>query len=563
MTFNAGRKNSKRSTLGVATDGMSVGHKRSSVLKTFALSYRPVFTLLLTISLIPLTAMGEGTSMIQAAPSSTPPPLDADALPDAPPSSDTTIVRKADPKREKRLQLFIGIESQEPVPYLPPDAKFKGDFKKVTKLAVDRERSVLRFQPTADGIATLTIEDGKDVKLYEFRLIVGKSTLTKTAQEIQTLLADVEGITIKIINNRVVVDGQVLSPRDMNRIITVISQYGDSLASSLVTLSPIAQRKIAQAIWNDINIQEITVRAVNDKFILEGQAADEKEKEKAFNIAELYVPDIIKEVGEKDGTIVKIKKSYVLNLITVKASAPKDPGKIIQLVIHYVELNKNYEKSFKFQFTPTLSDQSQVSFSNTSSTAGGVVSSITGIVSNLLPKLNWAKTHGHARVLQSSTLLVLDGQKGEIKNTIKIPYATVNSQNQSSTSFEEAGLIANITPAIFNPRSDSIRINMDFALKSLLGQTASGPMVSNSSMQTVVIVRSGQSAAVGGVISSTTSTDFNKLPTSNATDPIISLFASKAFQRNQSQFVVFVTPIIKSSASQGAEKVKAKFKLRD
>jgi pilus assembly protein CpaC len=277
----------------------------------------------------------------------------------------------------------------------------------------------------------------------------------------------------------------------------------------------------------------------------------------------MYVPDLLKEAGEKDGTIIKIKKTYVLNLIQVKPGAPKDPGKIIQLVIHYVELNKNYQKSFKFQFTPTLSDNSQVSFTNTSTGTGGIISSLTGVVSNLLPKLNWAKTHGHARVLQSSTLLVLDGQKGEIKNTIKIPYATVNGQNQASTSFEEAGLIANITPVIFNPRSDSIRINMDFAMKSLLGSTAQGPMISNSSMQTVVIVRSGQSAAVGGIISATTSTDYNKLPTNNATDPIISLFASKAFQRNQSQFVVFVTPIIKSSASQGAEKIKQKFKLRD
>ena len=471
-------------------------------------------------------APAASTSMTTAA---TPPPLDGAPLADAQPKDDPTLVQKPDPKREKRLQLFIGVEYQEPLPYLPADAKFKGDFKKVSKIAIDRERSVLRFQPTVDGIATLTIEDAKDVKLYEFRLIVGKSTLTKTAQEIQALLSDIEGIAIKIINNRVVIDGQVLSPRDMNRIITVVAQYGDALASNLVTLSPIAQRKIAQAIWNDINNPEITVRAVNDKFILEGMAADEKEKERAFNIAEIYVPDIIKEGGEKDGTIVKLKKTYVLNLIQVKPSAPKDPGKIIQLVIHYVELNKNYEKSFKFQFTPTLSDNSQVSFTNSSSAAGGVVSSITGIVSNLLPKLNWAKTHGHARVLQSSTLLVLDGQKGEIKNTIKIPYATVNTQNQASTSFEEAGLIANITPAIFNPRSDSIRINMDFAMKSLLGQTAQGPMVSNSSMQTVVIVRSGQSAAVGGVISSTTSTDFNKLPTSNATDPYYFALCFKGF----------------------------------
>ena len=338
---------------------------------------------------------------------------------------------------------------------------------------------------------------------------------------------------------------------------------GGADAASLVTLSPIAQRKIAQAIVNDINDPEISVRAVNDKFILEGMAKNQTEKDRAEAIAQIYVPDLVKEAGEKDGTIVKLRKTFVLNLIQLKPAAPSEPGKIIQIVIHYVELNKNYQKSFRFQFTPTLQDNSQVTFANNSNASGGVVSSITGVVSNLLPKLNWAKSHGHARILESSSLIVLDGQKGDLKSVVKIPYATINSQGQSSTSFEESGIITSVTPQIINQRSDSIRMNMDFSMKSLLGNTDKGPMVSNNNMQTVIIVRSGQSAAVGGLISNTNGTDYNKLPTVNATDPIISLYASKAFQRNQSQFVVFVTPIIKSSASQGAEKVKQKFRLRD
>jgi pilus assembly protein CpaC len=497
-------------------------------------------------------------------PASTPPPLNSKTPVDAPEDEGGTTVIRVDPKRQKRLQLFIGVEHQEPVPYIPVKARFKGDYKKITKLGIDRDRNILRFQPTTDGTGTLTIEDEKENKVYEFQIIVGKSTLTKTAQEIQSLLSDVEGITIKIINNRVVIDGQVLLPREMNRIIGVVAQFGDTLASSLVTLSPIAQRKIAQAIVNDINNPEITVRAINDKFILEGMASDQTEKDRADAIAQMYVPDVIKEMGEKEGTIVKLRKTFVLNLIQLKPSSPKDPGKIIQIVVHYVELNKNYEKSFRFQFTPTLEDKSTVSFTNDSRAPGGVISTLTGIVSNLLPKLNWAKSHGHARILKSSTIIVLDGQKGEIKNVVKVPYATVNGQGQSSTNFEEAGLTTTVTPAILNPRSDSIRLNVDFAMKSLLGQTDQGPMVSSNSMQTVIVVRSGQSAAVGGVISNDNGTDYNKLPKSNvASDPLISLYASKSFQRNQSQFVVFLTPIIKASASQGAEKVKQKFKLRD
>ncbi len=490
-------------------------------------------------------------------------PLDQNKMADAP---DRALgeIEKVDPKRERSMPLFVGMEQNEQLIYIPPGAKFKGNFKKVTKLSIDRTTDTLKFNPIAAGFASLLIFDEKDRKIYEFHLDVQKTDHAKVAQEIRSLLADVEGITIKIINNKVVVDGQVLLPREMNRIISVVAQYGDKVASSLVTLSPVAQRKIAQAIFNDINLPEVTVRAINDKFILEGSVSSQAEKDKCEAIAQMYVPDIVKDIGEKEGTIVKLKKTFVLNLLELKAAPPKEPGKIIQLVVHFVELNKNFQKSFKFQFTPTLQDNSGISFTQDSRQPSGVVSTITGIVSNLLPKLNWAKEYGHARVLQSSSLIVLDGQKGDLKNTTAIPYVTANATTgQPVTNFTDAGMTTGITPKILNPRSDSIQLQIEFSMKSYLGQSNGAPMISNSSMNTSIVVRSGQSAAIGGLISNSTGTDYNKLPKNNATDPIISLYASKSFQRNQSQFVVFVTPSIKASASQGAEKVKEKFRLRD
>jgi pilus assembly protein CpaC len=490
-------------------------------------------------------------------------PLDQNKPADVPDRA-TGETKAVDPKREKSLPLFVGVEQIEQLVYLPPGAKFKGDFKKVTKVSVERSTDTLKFNPIRPGYATLQIFDEKDRKIYEFRLDVQRNNNAKVAQEIRSLLSDVEGITIKIINNRVVIDGQVLLPREMNRIISVVAQYGDKVASSLVTLSPIAQKKIAQAIYNDINLPEVEVRAINDKFILQGSVDSKAESDRCEAIAQMYVPDIVKTTGEKEGTIVTLKKTFVLNLLQVKAPPPKEPGKIIQMVVHFVELNKNFQKSFKFQFTPTLQDNSGISFTQDSRQPSGIVSTITGVVSNLLPKLNWAKQYGHARVLQASSLIALDGQKANLDNTTSIPYVTANqTTGQPITNFAEAGMKTTITPTILNPRSDSIRLQIEFSMSSLLGQSDAGPLLSKSAMNTVIVVRSGQSAAIGGLISNSTATDYNKLPKNQATDPIISLYASKAFQRDQSQFVVFVTPAIKASASQGAEKIKDKFRLRD
>ena len=174
-----------------------------------------------------------------------------------------------------------------------------------------------------------------------------------------------------------------------------------------------------------------------------------------------------------------------------------------------------------------------------------------------------AKQHGHARVLQSSSIIVEDGKKGILNSISNIPYQIVTAEGQPSTQFQEAGIRTTITPSILGARSDSVNLQLNFAVKSLVGMTAAGPLTSAREIQTVIAVRSGQSAAVGGLISNDTGTDYNKLPANVSRNPLISLYASKNFRRKQSQFVVFVTPVIKSSASAGAEAIKRKFRLRN
>src|SRR5205085_2398181 len=111
-------------------------------------------------------------------------------------------------------------------------------------------------------------------------------------------------------------------------------------------------------------------------------------------------------------------------------------------------------------------------------------------------------------------------------------------------------------------KSDSVGLTITFSLKSLVGQTEKGPLISNSTIQTKVTVRSSQSAAIGGLVGNDASTAYNRLPKGVSENPILSLYASKQFQHNQSQFVVFITPVIMNSASEGSDEIKKKFRLK-
>ena len=251
----------------------------------------------------------------------------------------------------------------------------------------------------------------------------------------------------------------------------------------------------------------------------------------------------------------------IVNLIKIKEAVPAPPEKMVQLVVHYIELKKDYSKAFNVGWTPELSDQSNLTVTQ-GGAGGGVVSQITGVISNLLPRLNWAKQHGHARVLESTSLIVQDGKKGEISQVTQQPYAVIGKDGVQGTAFTDVGIQSTITPIILGEKSGSIKLDMQFSISSMLGTAQNGaPITAKNQINSTVTVRDRESAAIGGLIKNSTSTGYNRNPA--AKNPIINLYASKEFQRDQSQFVVFITPVIKTSASSGSEALKKKFRARE
>ncbi len=471
--------------------------------------------------------------------------------------------QQEEPIGKKYLILYMGIKQNEVLSHLPPDAEFYGDFKSIVDAELDRERKTLHFTPKKPGLATLSMHDRKGQKLFEYRIDVRKSQLTKVVREVRGLLHDIEGISIKIVNDKVIVDGNVLLPHDLNRIFGVIKQY-DGQVASLVEINPIAQKRIADIIERDINNPDIEVRAINGKFILKGIANSDTERKQAEIIAKMYVPAPVINEAEAQGKIKKRKEEVVINLLSIRPPPQSAPPKIIQLVVHYVELSKKYLRSSAFRWSPALVDNTEVAFTkDTTQNSDGIIAEISGVISNLLPKLNSAKQHGFARVLKSTSVTTKEGQPGKVETVQRIPILVPQpgvAAGGFTNDFAEVRVASEITPTITNPRSDIIELKMSFTVGTLLGITDRGPQTAQNNVNTMVDVRSGQSAAVGGLIANDSGTDYN--PEANQ-DALFNLYSEKGFRRNKSQFVVFVTPIIKPSASAGSEKIKSKFRLQE
>ncbi len=431
------------------------------------------------------------------------------------------------------------------------------------------------FTPSKKGETTVTIRDKEgDIRLI-LKVVISESNLTRRVQELRDLLKDIEGIEISIVADKIVVDGEVVVLGDLNRLYAVLSDssYKD-IVMNLVTVSPIGLQILGQKIQAEINNPAVKVRVLNGMFMLEGQVDTAAQRDAAVSAARNMVQGFALPTFALQGanTPIDIRRAAVrdpiVDRISVAPRKPDPPAKMVRITVDFVELSKDYLRNFGFSWIPTLStDSGSISFGT--STTGGVTSqgngSISATIGNLFPKLSTAQNAGYARILEESVIVVKQNQSGRIERKMKlpVPFQTItNGAVQTGYNYPTIGLELSIVPTV-KAQSEDIELNMDFHYDGLAGRTSDQPIILTHAYKGDVVVKSSESAAVVNMISNTIATNFNKDPPGGMpASPLFTLLRSKAFQKNKSQFVVFVTPQLIESSSGGTEDIKNRYGLK-
>ncbi len=479
-------------------------------------------------------------------------------------------------KRIRRhLSLIAGVKHDEEflIPNVP--LTFKGSVELVEMQRI-KGTDLFRILPTKDGNGIITVHNKKTGQIYlEIRLDIRQQGVEKNLREIQALLGDIEGVEYKIVNSKILLDGYVLLPKDLIRIGNVLKQFGPDVAKSLVSLSPIARKKIVEYISRDVNNPEVTVTAVGDFIKLEGTVNSEAEKQKVADIVNLYLPDIVTEKVEGlDNVDIKGRRfagngeSLIINLIVVRKQDEVviPPPKMIQVVLHFVEFSDRYLKSFQFKFSPSLSTISNSANGAAAASAPGrtpsTFSETVNLIDNLLPKINWARNHGFLRVLDTASVLTQDKSPASINRNFNVtPGATTATASPAAGAAapaqSTAQLSMNVTPTIKSERSGLIELNLNVNTTPAGGAS----IAPTTSISTKISVRDRSSAAFGGIINKKSSNDYGG--PAGTEGSVITLNHGKKYEKSNGNFVVFVTPIIKSSASTGVEQIKKKFRMKE
>ncbi len=467
------------------------------------------------------------------------------------------------------LYMHIGLQMDYPLPeeFRKEQLKFEGNYKRWTSAVYRKDKNEIRFTPKRVGSAMLIIKNKKNKIIGRLSIDIQKDNLHKIAAELRDLLVAVDGIEIKIYNKKVVIDGQILFPKEMARIQAVKAQYGD-IVQVLVTYSPLAQKKIASTIEKEIGYPEMTVRYAYNRFLLEGCVSSQEEYKRAQSIANLYTQFDLSPVGDQASR----RPVYIVkNDLTIPCESDKkdeeekaqksEIKKLIQIVVHFVEMNKSFGRGFSFQWSPAINTggtQINASIGNQPGIPRGITSVLTATVANFFPKLNWAKKFNFARVLHNSSVLVQNEETGTISMVTTVPDKVSSSGDKVSGGAQSAVTTA-IKPRITGERDNLVQMGVNVTVSAPDGKGG----VTQKSINTTIHVQDSYSAVLGGIISSHLIRSYNDPPRGGveAGLPLLDLISAKNYSTQKSQFVVFITPLIKSSSSLGVERIKRKFRL--
>lgn len=439
------------------------------------------------------------------------------------------------------------------------------------KLVVVPTKREMIFKGQKPGRTTVLIRDTLgDVRL-RYTVVITATGKSNTVAELRDLIGDVEGLEIGIRGGKVYVGGEIVVPDEIGRISKVLASYPDVL--SIIELSPQTQRKIARFMSDELarnNLKDVSVRIVNKTYWLEGVVSSEGKKKLAMSIATAYLPPRLSTLSANSGRLESAQQPEIIDFIAVNEKKEPQPApKMVKVTAQFVELGKNYGKVFAFKWAPLMGeDASQIQFGqtasgNVSSTSSGTLSAT---ISNLFPKLNAAKSAGYARVIQSGMVITRDTKSATITKNTSTPFA-VGSGEFTKASQANVGLNMTVEPKILE--QEKIELALNFSVNLQVGNDAQ--ITTSNSINTNLVVKSKESAAIGGVVQNQSSTEYDKTDPAPATatagataaTPLFRLLRSKNYSTTKSQYVMFVTPEIIESASVGTEEIRKKFRRRE
>lgn len=180
--------------------------------------------------------------------------------------------------------------------------------------------------------------------------------------------------------------------------------------------------------------------------------------------------------------------------------------------------------------------------------------STTVKVPSLLAFITFLQQNVESNILSTPRIMALDNEEATIEVGDKVPVSqtttSVGNNVVNDVKTENATIKLTLTPYI-RPDSSVVRMKLDQSVKQVnpnaavaSGLAALATTISDRSIKTNIVVNSGDTAVLGGLIRDEESVDETKVPILGDVPVLGWLFKSRSMTKKKINLVVFITPKI-------------------
>lgn len=276
----------------------------------------------------------------------------------------------------------------------------------------------------------------------------------------------------------------------------------------------------------------VRVSSVGERIVLNGHVPDAATAERTVNIASGF------------------SKGSVINALQVAR-----PQQVL-LEVRVVEASRNAarELGFKWDLRSRRGDQVQIGgpLVSGSSPFGLVVANLLSNSSiNVDVTIQGLEEKGLVRRLASPNLTALSGSTANFLAGGEFPVpvsGSVNESGQAQTSiqFKRFGVMLDFTPTVLDNGTINLRVTPEVSELDYNNAVRNAGILVPSLVvrraSTELVIKSGQSFAIAGLLQENNRTSAEQVPWIGSVPVLGALFKSQAYQKNETELVIIVTP---------------------
>ncbi|MCP3850579.1 MAG: hypothetical protein GY694_10130 [Gammaproteobacteria bacterium] len=417
-----------------------------------------------------------------------------------------------------------------------------GNGKLISTSITDKGELILIAESKGDTNIHIWMKNGNEHRL---KVYVTEKDIKRVVSELNQALSAVKKLKIKKVGDFIVLEGEV--DKKYQTVIEEVSKKYDSIIN-LVEYNEFMGDNFTELQSALKLVPGLNVRRLGERIILEGDV-DEKYKMIIASVLEAFGGGNILNLT-KTPTVMNNKMIYMNVKITEFSNSDLD-----ELGIDWSsQINGPYGGYIGGNRSARFESGGEGSRTISELATSGVTGGYFGIATEITSRINLLVSSGDALLLAEPRLSAYSGGEAEFLAGGELPIPFTNADGSISVEYKEYGIILKIKPIADENGNISAHVETEVSSVDESVSVDGVPGFKTRRTYTDVRMKDKQTLVLSGLINNEISKNKSGLPVlGDAFDgiPILGrLFQSEGFQNNQTQLVVFVTPVIYDADSE-------------